>query len=383
MEQTICNECQTQNPAENAFCTACGHKLAPILVRDVGESLQEGYKLVAADRADQALAIASAVLRKSPSESGAYALMAMAHEQLGDLPQAIRCYEQVVRLRPESKIDEIKLAQLRQMSEAPAAAGIPPRRGLAVALSVGAGLLAIAVGMAFAWPRGDEEPKSNSADLVADNSAIGFDMPPRATTSATQESVPELGQVQPAQPTSQQPAPATSAQSGRSRNQVLPAAGPSARRPANPASGTPLEIQLTPEQIKRLDAGTKPSAEPRKPSPPSPGDENVIERRPGQINITESRNSNPTDPSVSENTYRIAQNKMKAGDYRAAVRDFQSALPGSDKKALIHQLIGRCYTRLGETSAAKQHFETALGMYEATGAKSAADSVRRELGLLG
>ena len=86
---------------------------------------------------------------------------------------------------------------------------------------------------------------------------------------------------------------------------------------------------------------------------------------------------------MSENTYRIAQDKMKAGDYGAAIRDFQAALPGSDKKALIHQLIGRCYTRLGDKSSAKQHFEAALSMYEAAGAKSAADAVRREIGLLG
>src|SRR5687768_14772226 len=103
MEQTICKECQTQNPAANAFCTACGHKLEPLLVRDVGDSLQEGYKLVSEGKADQALLIGSAVLRKQPDESGAYALMAMAYEEKGDIPQAIKCYEEVVRLRPESK----------------------------------------------------------------------------------------------------------------------------------------------------------------------------------------------------------------------------------------------------------------------------------------
>jgi tetratricopeptide (TPR) repeat protein len=112
-------------------------------------------------------------------------------------------------------------------------------------------------------------------------------------------------------------------------------------------------------------------------------DTNVIERGPGQINISESRRAPANDASVSDNTYRIAQDKMKAGDYGGAIRDFQAALSGSSKKALINQLIGRCYTRLGDKTAAKQHFETALSMYEAAGSKSAADAVRRELGLLG
>ena len=148
MEETICKECQTQNPAANAFCTACGHKLEPNLVRDIGDSLQEGYKLVASGKPDQAHMIAAAVLRKQPQESGAYALMAMAYEEKGDVTQAIKCYEEVVRLRPESKIDALKLAQLREMSDRPVVSSFPGKRGVAVALSVGAALLAVAVGLA-------------------------------------------------------------------------------------------------------------------------------------------------------------------------------------------------------------------------------------------
>jgi tetratricopeptide (TPR) repeat protein len=378
MEQTICNECQTQNPAANAFCTACGHKLQPILVRDIGDSLQEGYRLVADGHPDQALLIASAVLRKQPQESGAYALMAMAYESKGDIPEAIRCYEAVVGLRPESKIDAIKLAQLKEMSEQPSQAAKSAKRGLAMALSVGAGLLAIAVGLAFAWPRGDEAAQKPETSLLADNSARGFD-------------VPEQNAVQP--PTSASLEPTSGVQSGaveppktasspRTERAVLPPAGPNRAPAVRPRSTDPMTVVITPEQLPKQPAAAQPRPEPAKPEV-RPEDQNVIERRPGQINISESRRANPADPSVSENTYRIAQDKMKSGDYLGAIRDFQAALAGSDKKALIHQLIGRCYTRLGDNGPAKQHFETALAMYEAAGAKAAADAVRREIGLLG
>jgi tetratricopeptide (TPR) repeat protein len=140
-----------------------------------------------------------------------------------------------------------------------------------------------------------------------------------------------------------------------------------------------MTIEISAEQLPKP-ASTQ---EPKTAKPERPEDTNVIERGPGQINISESRRAPANDSSVSENTYRIAQDKMKAGAYREAIRDFEAALSGSGKKALIHQLIGRCYTRLGEKAAAKQHFEAALSMYEAAGSKSAADAVRRELGLLG
>jgi Flp pilus assembly protein TadD len=389
MVETICNECQTQNPAANAFCTACGHKLEAVSVRDVGESLQEGYRLVASGKADQALLLASAVLRKSPTESGAYALMAMAQEESGDISEAIRCYEEVVRLRPESKIDAIKLAQLRESLDEPRASAPSSKRGLAMPLSVGAALLAVAVGMAFAWPRGEQPKPSDDARLLVDNSARGFDV--QQPVNQTEPTGPVQAAAAHANPTSDPGAATqnnvstpTARLSARSNRSTLPPAGPGGRLPNAGGSTPPLVVDITPEQLSKIANNSKPAAsDPPKEAVKRPGDENVIERRPGHINISESRKGNPTESGVSENTYRVAQDKMKAGDYRAAIRDFQAALAGSDKKALIHQLIGRCYTRLGDKSSAKQHFETALGIYEAAGSKSAADSVRREIGLLG
>jgi hypothetical protein len=50
---------------------------------------------------------------------------------------------------------------------------------------------------------------------------------------------------------------------------------------------------------------------------------------------------------------------------------------------LIHQLMGRCYARIGETANARQQFQAALAIYEKAGATNEARACRRELDLLG
>lgn len=342
---------------------------------DVGEALQDGYRCVADGKFAEALAIAGAVLKKNPQESGAYALMAMVHEETGDIPEAIRCYEKVVALRPEAKIDAIKLAQLRAMKD-PEPAPMPNRK-LAFVGAFSAGLIAVAVGMAFAWPRADAQQKDDGT-LVAQSSGSGFEVSAAAPPNPEAKPSPNAGTD--AQPEKQATSPRAVPEGGTSGRAVLPPANRTPR-PLPSTVKKPFEVDITPETLPKPDAsGTKPAP----PQPAArPDDSNVIERGPGQINISESRRGSAGDSNVSENTYRVAQDKMKAGDYRGAIRDFQAALAGSGKKALIHQLIGRCYTRLGEKAAAKQSFETALALYEAAGAKSAAESVRRELGLLG
>ncbi|MCH8275365.1 MAG: tetratricopeptide repeat protein [Armatimonadetes bacterium] len=135
--------------------------------------------------------------------------------------------------------------------------------------------------------------------------------------------------------------------------------------------------------------------------PPVPGDADIMEppkQEPdvpdrGTVVITV-RDGGPFggggDPgSVSDNVYRVAQNKMAQGDYEGAARDFLKALEGSKKPALIHQLLARCYKRLNEIEKAKDHFQKALVLYEAAAqagseaAETAAQACRRELNALG
>ena len=58
---------------------------------------------------------------------------------------------------------------------------------------------------------------------------------------------------------------------------------------------------------------------------------------------------------------------LRAGAFQGAIRDFQASLAGSRRPAITHQLIGRCYARLGDKGNARRHFETALELYERSG----------------
>jgi tetratricopeptide (TPR) repeat protein len=113
-------------------------------------------------------------------------------------------------------------------------------------------------------------------------------------------------------------------------------------------------------------------------------------RNPGTVIITpRGENAEASPRAVSENIYRIAQQKMAAGDYAGAIRDFLTALNGSDKPALIHQLLGRCYKNLKEVAKAREHFEKAISLYESAAragseeAKAAMEACRKELQSLG
>jgi tetratricopeptide (TPR) repeat protein len=384
MVETKCKQCQTQNSAAEKFCVACGHKLerAEILALNIDETLKRGYKLVAAADYDQALKLARQVLEKNPQESAAYGLMAMVHEARGEVPAAIECYEAVVKLRPESQVDSVKLAQLKSIRR-PASETPETRKFPALALAISAAVLTVAVGMAFAWPRAENNrPTASDSSLLADAGAKGFAVPTVTRQSPQSPSQQPTGAVQP--PGEDETPERSASPTSRPNRPVLPPARGN-RMPNLPSLGGsgPLIVDITADQLAKIGNASKPPVNKNQPETPPKADENVIERNPGQINISESRRAAPTDPNVSENIYRVAQNKMKSGDYKGAIRDFEAALSGSDRKAMIHQLIGRCHTRLGDKASAKQHFEAALAMYEAAGAKAAADSVRREIGLLG
>ncbi|RMG23126.1 MAG: tetratricopeptide repeat protein [Armatimonadetes bacterium] len=112
-------------------------------------------------------------------------------------------------------------------------------------------------------------------------------------------------------------------------------------------------------------------------------------KKTGIIRITphQDRSGNSSgSASESENIYRIALEKMKAGDYRGAIADFQKSLSGSSQPALTHQLIGRCYRQLGDFENAKSHLRRALQLFEnskAPGAQAGAEACRRELAAIG
>jgi len=390
-----CRYCNAENPTDARFCKLCGQPLTGEVAEHlepakVEQVVQDGYRLLAEGKAREALYVAKAALAQAPDNLGGLALKGMALEALDDLPGAVACFERIVELNPCSTLDRIKLEQLhRRIYEAPFEDEGGGANWTAILAGVGATLLVIALGALLAMSQGQSREPLASAE-------------PEQRVATFQP------MQQPPPQSTQQP----QADKGASGDQPASSAS-TIRPPTFGGGGTTFSgpIVLTPDQLHglpdvRAQGGSNlPDAQqgansrqgggassPSNPPPANPSDDNVISppaRDPViQIKPHEGRGGAGSGSSEreSENIYRVANEKMKAGDYRGAIADFQKSLSGSTRPALTHQLIARCYRALGEFDNAKRHFEQALRLYEASkapGAQAGADACRRELAALG
>lgn len=375
-----CQDCKTQNTPDSKFCKLCGHGLvAPATVaavkpEEIDTLLNEGFQLLHESKEAEAGYLADAILRVDPENSTALALKAMVCEQKGEIAEAVAYYEQVVLHNPDSTIDRIKLNQLRkQLDEAPGPDDLEykSRNWIAILSGVAATAVVIAVGVMLGLQNRNQPPPES---LVTSN-ASGFNF-----QEAKQPTNPNP------QPNVQNPAP------NQPNGNGLPNPGTSVR--PNPGVWNPGNVILSPEGGNNVlpnpagsnnnnnsssannGGGATPPINDDPPDRPKPPKPSIYE-------ITPHNGGGGDDGAVSENTYRIAVNKMKAGDYRGALRDFQASLNGSRNPALTHQFMARCCKALGDVSGAKQHFQVAADLYTKSGAVSDAKACQRELELLG
>lgn len=370
---------------------SCGHPLdaaepQPAEAATVEEMVQDGYRLLAEGKEEEALFVAKAALAKAPDDPSALALKGMALEALDDIPGAIACFERIVELNPTSTLDRIKLEQLqRRLYDTPSL--YEPRESSwpAVLAGIGATLVVAALGVLLALTRGGPQPVASNVPEVS-----AFQSSPSAPA--------------PSQPTNPPPATGTQTQEpSAGGNAPSPLQRPSFSAPNYGSANAPLII--TPDSMNGALPAVGPSGTTQEQTPPpnetrptqpakEPGDDNVIQpkeepKNTGIIRITPHQDRSESSGSgalESENIYRIALEKMKAGDYRGAIADFQKSLSGSSQPALTHQLIGRCYRNLGDFENAKAHLRRALQLFEsskAPGAQAGAEACRRELAAIG
>lgn len=390
-----CRYCNAENPADARFCKLCGQPLAveaTVLseTEQIEDIVQDGYRLLADGKPHEALFVAKAALAQAPENLGALALKGMVLEALDDLTGAVACFERILELNPSSTLDRIKLEQLhRRLFEAPSQEVGGGANWTAILAGVGATLVVIAVGALLALTQG--RPQETLASAQPEPNVAAF----QPMQQPTQQNQPP-----------QSPQDPTNSQANTNGSPIRP---PSFGGGGTGASGLAGPIVLSPDQVSGLpdvrgqsgssNAGSSQSGgaapAPSNPPPPNPNDDNVISppaRDPIiQIKPHEGRggaagSGGSERESESENIYRVANEKMKAGDYRGAIADFQKSLAGSTRPALTHQLIARCYRALGEFDNAKRHFEQALRLYEASnapGAQAGAEACRRELAALG
>lgn len=379
----VCKACRAENFENGKFCMECGRALEQTAVsgglqtasrEDIDSMLREGFRLIHEGKLDEARFIAESVLASHSQNATAHSLKGMCYEQRGDFWSARREYEEVVSLRPESAIDRLKLAQLRRLCEGPAEYAPESNRGIyAIFSATAAALVVIALGIVFALR--DRQATSSQETLYVSQQpqAQGFKLPSAPVRTAV---TPPVVEDKPAESAAILPKPQNRPQVGNPMGGLAPLTG---------------KFELTPTRGGKTlpnvsnSASNVDSAAPKVTASKDPDLIETKQRNPGRIVIEPSREvpANTSDPAVSDNTYRVAQQKMAAGDYRGAIRDFTAALDASRKKALIHQLIGRCYARIGDAANARIHFQTAMQMYEQAGATNQAKACKRELDLLG
>lgn len=406
---SVCKACNTQNTDESRFCKMCGCELKPaggavqIKPEEIDSVLTDGYRLLAEGMVEEAEFIADSILEVEPESSSALALRAAIYEKQDRLEDAIECYEKVVALNPDSTLDRIKLMQLRKKADSLLDSEELEARGrnwVAIASAAAAMAVVTGLGVAIAIATAPKKPKE---PLVATSEVSGFEQsrgPESAEPPLPEFQLPQ-NPVAPYEGTGQISPPDFNPNPSQARNPRFPAnplAGPVAG--ANPVWDL-NQASVTPERPSGagvsggglppiLDSWqTPPSNEPATSASPPPGpDPNYLPppKPKGKIEIT-MRNpgsgSGTDREGESANIYRVAMEKMRAGDYRGAIRDFQAALNGSTNPAQIHQFLGQCYKAIGETGNARSHYEEAIRLYEAAGNTRAAESCRQALRTLG
>lgn len=411
---SLCKACSTQNSEESKFCKMCGFALVSasgatphVKPEEIDGLLSDGYRLVNEGLVDEAQFLVEAILQVDPDNSSALALKGAVHERKEELPLAVECYERVVELNPDSTLDRIKLAQLEKRiadEPTPQEEEVKGRNWVAIASAAAAVIVVSGVGVAIALNA--SKPAAGEETLVATEVASGFESAPRQ--DAAQAPIPNPQDFAlrdaPAEPYSGSASvPLPNFRSGAPVASGNPLAGPGMSSPIwSPDAITPLPggsglggsnspgIVLPPPDDWRQPS-SQGSPAPTTPDTGGAGDINIIpapEKPKGKIEITvrgggsgESRE--PDRAAESANIYRVARQKMSAGDYRGAIRDFQTALTGSGNSAQIHQFLGQCYKAIGEASSARSHYDQAIRLYEAQGNASAAEACRQALRTLG
>jgi tetratricopeptide (TPR) repeat protein len=183
----FCGQCGTRNSRNNKFCRECGTRLeTPAPVQSLPEEafdvlkpdpphaeedartrewVEEAFRAYADDRLDEAQSLCQQALALNPRNTSAHSLLALLYEKQGDVPRAIREYEIVLEINPDSPADRASLARLRGEAEPKGGPEVVPIRNpqsairnpqfLAVPVLAGACalLFILLVGSLIAWGR--------------------------------------------------------------------------------------------------------------------------------------------------------------------------------------------------------------------------------------
>lgn len=392
-----CRQCGKPNSLDSRFCKSCG---APVPEDDLAaarqrraEFLDEGIRLLADGRNDEARLVAEAAIASDPEDPRAHAFLGDCLEQADDIAGALASYEKVVELSPDSALDKIRVAHLRKLLAARSLEiQQPPDRRKAILGGTLAMILVGSLGTVLAVlnaspPSVDKAAGQASGSLSQQGSAEV--RPPIASeTPAATERQPAT--VEPSSEAGSQPQPSTGTAPDsrgtvpavpRAAGSVLPYPRPDgsvAQVGGNTPMVPPIEgsIRVTPEGATRAAPEPRGGAN-KSPDPdPAPAPEVTENKKPpaspGIIEITPSKGQNkprvggsePVEPGRAETLLRVARQQYLMGNYAAAADAYVKALADGAEPGITNQRLAQSYEKLGRRSEASAAYGRAIRVFE-------------------
>jgi tetratricopeptide (TPR) repeat protein len=380
-----CKHCNTLNSLDSTFCKRCGtglseEELATARV-ELEKIVAEGFSAVAANKIEEAYAIAESAVSADPSSVQALTLKSACHERRGEVAEALECAEKIVELNPNSELDKIRRNQLRSALASAVRSRPYPGKWVAVLGGASVGVLILCCGIVFA----------RSGARQADQNRVALNQPAQTTA--------DLGRIDPTltpeAPASQPPAPTTQPQQSAPQRVAAPAKSPDdtnevdqpapSRRSTAEAlpqrsSGTLPSVDPDPTQVdvQPVEPSTVPQTSPA-PAPkvtkPNTGDPQPQPEAsapvfdPGQIDIRLHGGSRRIASAGSESVSgadqahafaKTAENEYQIGNYSAAAIHLEQALKNGGDPVSLNERLGLSYDNLGRKSDAVSAFQRAV-----------------------
>jgi tetratricopeptide (TPR) repeat protein len=386
-----CKHCNTPNSLDSTFCKRCGTPLPEDDLAAARAELEkivaEGFTALAANKVEEAFAIAESSVMADPSSTQALTLKSACHERRGEIPEALECAERLVELNPNSELDKIRRNQLRSALASMARNRPYPSRGIAVLGGVSVGVIIACCGIVIA--RGN--PKEPADTRVATNQAAaipaGVTTPSTTSQPQAQASAPTGAQDQSQKQPADTPAQTQPADSSKAPGQV-PGAEPPVHRPGVSSSrvGPLPSVTGGGDDVKPLEAGapvpipaqTPPANQTKAQSgDPQPQPETAAPAQdPGQIDIRV-HNSGPlrirasgsqaagSSPNSAKAFEKAAENEYLVGNYGGAAIHLEQALQSGGDPVTVNERLGMAYNNLGRKSDAVTAYKRALDAVDA------------------
>ncbi|MCA0361726.1 MAG: tetratricopeptide repeat protein [Armatimonadetes bacterium] len=404
MRTISCEKCETSNTVDSKFCRACGHALpedaAELLRQENVKLLEDGRRLLADHRLDEAKLVADSILESDPNNVDALALHGDVFEREGKIDEALATYERVVELRPDSAIDRIRVTHLRKVAALQELEVEEPRdsrRTLTMIALAGVVLLTLGSAAFLSFP-----PVTSTT--VATNTTQGTEV--TGFRSYSPALVPNVsgneGTATTTNPNTatSNPGAATAASGSepvRGGFRLPNSAGYTGPLRTESESQVPPfnpPVNITPNQPSQTSQPNPPSNQAPE-QPAASGGSEEPQENPGVIEISQSNSggaaSQGSGGGSAESLIQQARNLYLQEDYAGAAAAYEKAIQAGGGTGATYQRLAQCYEKLGRRADAISAYRKAINAFEAqvqrgqgsSRIRTAIDACKRAIAALG